>query len=171
MITISGDPKPVFESEAQNKRLARFKGGLKHAGVKLTHQRLEIFREAARSGDHPDAETICRRVRKRMPTVSLDTVYRTLWLLVDFGLIATLGPYRGRVRFEANTDPHHHFVCVKCGLTRDFTCKAFDRLNVPDAVKALGKVDMARVEVRGVCSRCSKPSNPNPRARRTKEEQ
>ena len=56
------------------------------AGVKLTHQRMEVFREVALSGDHPDAETIYRRVRARIPTVSLDTVYRALWLLAELGL-------------------------------------------------------------------------------------
>ena len=49
-----------------------FKEGLRRSGVKLTHQRLEIFREVVKSSDHPDVETIYKGVRKRVPTVSLD---------------------------------------------------------------------------------------------------
>jgi Fe2+ or Zn2+ uptake regulation protein len=109
-------------------RMAHFERACREAGAKLTHQRLEIFREVAKTGDHPDAETIHRRVRDRMPTVSLDTIYRTLWLLVDLGIVQTLGAGRERARFDANLDQHHHFVCVKCGLTRDFYSKEFDGL-------------------------------------------
>ena len=58
--------------------IERCKEVLKAAGVRVTHQRLEIFREVASSTAHPDAETVFRGVRDRLPTVSLDTVYRTL---------------------------------------------------------------------------------------------
>jgi Fur family peroxide stress response transcriptional regulator len=136
-------------------QMALLKDGFRRAGVKLTHQRLEIFREVVKSGDHPDAETIFNGVRERVPTVSLDTVYRTLWLLADLGLITTLGPSRDRVRFDANVTPHHHFVCSKCGMTRDFSCEKFDRLKVPDAVHTFGGVKRIQVEVTGICLRCA----------------
>lgn len=141
--------------ENLKQRMDRFKQALKRAGVKLTHQRLEIFREVAKSGDHPDAEMIYKGVRERVPPVSLDTVYRTLWLLLDLGLINTLGP-RDRVRFDANTSSHAHFICKKCGMTRDFNCGEFDRHKVPDAVKILGKVETTHLELKGICRRCSK---------------
>jgi Fur family transcriptional regulator, peroxide stress response regulator len=63
----------------------------RNSGVRLTDQRLEIFREVAASLDHPDAEAVFRAVQPRVPTVSLDTVYRTLWLLTDLGIVTTLG--------------------------------------------------------------------------------
>src|SRR5450759_5702430 len=91
-------------------RLERFKGAAKQAGVKLTHQRLEVFRELASSLEHPDAETLLHGVQARLPTLSLDTVYRTLWMLNNLGLIRTLGPRRDSVRFDANLAPHHHYV-------------------------------------------------------------
>ena len=72
-------------------RLGYLREGLKRSGVKLTHQRLEILAELARSVDHPDAETIFRGVRERVAPISLDTVYRTLWLLHDLGLVTVLG--------------------------------------------------------------------------------
>ena len=140
-------------------RLEHLKTASRRAGVKLTHQRLEIFREVARSVEHPDAEAVFRGVRRRMPTVSLDTVYRTLWLLNDLGLITTLGPRRESVRFDANLQQHHHYVCVRCGLTRDLESADLNALRVPEAVKGFGSVVATHVEVRGICERCRKKND------------
>jgi len=159
-----------FRPKELQQRMNQLKEGLRRSGTKLTHQRLEIFREVAKSSDHPDAETIYRGVRRRVPAVSLDTVYRTLWLLLDLGLITTLGPPRERVRFDANMNSHHHFICTRCGVAYDFYSDEFDQLEIPDAVKALGSVEKAQVEVRGICLRCSKKTHPKHCAWRKKEE-
>ncbi len=137
-------------------RINRFKAAVKEAGVKLTHQRLEIYREIASSLEHPDAETVYRAVKLRMPTVSRDTVYRTLWKLQELGLITTLGARRTSVRFDANLDPHHHYVCIRCGLTRDFESASFSALRVPVTVEELGSVAGTHVEVRGLCRACQR---------------
>lgn len=138
------------------RRLLRFRHAAVRAGVKLTHQRLEIFREVASSLEHPAVDAVFRAVRARIPTVSLDTVYRTLWMLEELGLVTTLGPRRGTVRFDANLGPHHHFVCIRCGLTRDFESAAFDALRVPGGARKYGDVLGARVELRGICRACAR---------------
>ena len=137
------------------RRVAQFKAIAKERGVKLTHQRLEIFREVASSLEHPDAETVFRAVRSRMPTVSLDTVYRTLWLLSDLGLVSTLGAPRESVRFDGNPRKHHHYVCVRCGLTRDFESAELHALRLPDTVEAFGSVLSTHIEVHGICEACA----------------
>lgn len=137
-------------------RVKQFRDGLKRAGVKATHQRMVIFQEIAKSSDHPDAETIYKAVRRSVPTVSLDTVYRTLWLLVDLGLVETLSPPRYKTRFDANLSAHHHFVCMRCGTTRDFRSDDFDRLRLPRSVNAMGSVDKVQVEAKGLCPKCLK---------------
>jgi Fur family peroxide stress response transcriptional regulator len=141
---------------AAGRRLEQFKAVCKKAGVKLTHQRLEIFREIAASTEHPDAETVFRGVRARVPTVSLDTVYRTLWLLDGLGLITTLGPRRESVRFDPNLEHHHHYVCVQCGLAKDFESAELNVLAIPASVKKFGSVMATHVEVRGLCGACAK---------------
>ena len=133
----------------------------KEAGVKLTHQRLENFRELVATEGHPDAESLFRAVQVRVPTVSLDTVYRTLWMLHDRRLVATLGPKRDGIRFDANLDKHHHYVCVRCGLVRDFESEELDSLRVPRVVKDIGGILDARVEVRGVCASCQQGQEPS----------
>ena len=137
------------------RRMKRFEEVCRNSGMKLTHQRLEIFREVAQTGDHPDAEKIYQGVRKRMPTMSLDTVYRTIWMLKDLGLLTTPGTSRERTRFDANLSNHHHFVCVGCGLMHDFYSDEFDELRLPDSVKAIGHVETTQVEVKGVCLKCT----------------
>ena len=144
------------EDHEVERRIEQFKAASKEAGIKLTHQRLEIFREVAASLEHPDAETVFRAVQARMPTVSLDTVYRTLWLLNDLGLVTTLGPRRESVRFDANLVHHHHYICVRCGLARDFESVDLNALRIPDAVKGFGSVVATHVEVRGICESCTK---------------
>jgi len=145
-----------MESKQLNIRLEHLKAVCQKAGMRVTHQRLEIFREVAMTEKHPNAEQVFRGVRNRLPTVSLDTVYRTLWMLVDLGLITTMNPGRRRARFDANLDQHHHFVCTRCGYTRDFYSEAFNTLSLPETVEALGDAHQTQVEVRGLCHECRK---------------
>ena len=142
------------ETQELEQRIQNFEKVCRESGVKLTHQRLEIFREVAESGDHPDAEMVHLSVRKRLPMVSLDTVYRTLWLLKDLGLIATLGTHYSRTRFDANLDRHHHFHCIRCGLTIDFYSDEYDDFRFPESLKSIGTLETAQVEVLGVCNKC-----------------
>ena len=136
------------------KRMKHFEVVCRNEGIKLTHQRLEIFREVAQTEDHPDADRVYTGVRDRLPTVSLDTVYRTLWMLNDLGLIVTLGTSGKRTRFDANLTSHHHFVCNQCGFTRDFYSDDLNKISLPDTVGSLGEIQGTHVEVRGVCREC-----------------
>jgi Fur family peroxide stress response transcriptional regulator len=149
------------EPDPTEQRLERLRTAAREAGLKLTPQRLEVFREIAGSQEHPDAETVFRAVQERMPTVSLDTVYRTLWALHDLGLVTTLGPQQSGVRFDANLERHHHFSCVRCGLVRDFESPKLDDLPLPAGLRSLGSVLNAHVEVRGLCTRCESQRKTN----------
>ena len=149
-----------IKQEELEQRLKHFETVCRGAGIKLTHQRLEIFREVAQTGDHPDADQVFQRVRKRISTVSLDTVYRTLWMLNDLGLVTTLGSSRERTRFDANLNSHHHFVCGLCGYTRDFYSTELDKITLPDSVDSLGEIEATHVEVRGICQNCVQKDTP-----------
>jgi Fur family transcriptional regulator, peroxide stress response regulator len=157
------------DKQEVDRRMGRFNKACRDSGAKLTHQRMEIFREVAQTGEHPDVEKVYRGVRERIPTISLDTVYRTLWWLKDLGLVATLGSSRERARFDANLDRHHHFVCNRCGLTRDFYSQKLDKLNITESVQAIGTVETTQVEVKGVCLDCAekerKPNQENQKGR------
>jgi len=140
-----------------------FRRTLLGAGVRLTPQRLEIYRRAAATTDHPDIETIHRQVRKRMPGVSLDTVYRAMALFADLGLISTVRPLGHHIRFDANISPHHHFICTHCGAALDFEDRELDNLRIPQAASALGRVASRHVELRGLCAACAAGATRSPR--------
>ena len=142
-------PKPDLKH-----RMADFEARCRRAGIRMTPQRVEIYRELARTEAHPDTETVFKRVRKRMPTVSLDTVYRTLCVLEERGIISRVDALCNRARYDANSDTHHHFVCKQCGLVRDFYSEAADRFDPPAELRRWGKVDSVHVQVRGTCARC-----------------
>ena len=147
------------KGEEIEQRVERFRAAARAAGVKLTHQRLMIFEAVASSLEHPSAEAVHRAVQATVPTVSLDTVYRTLWLLTDLGLLNTLGVRQESMRFDANVERHHHYVCSRCGLVRDFESDDLDALKIPRTVERFGQVVSTHVEVRGVCERCAKKSS------------
>ncbi len=137
------------------KMLERFEAAIRRAGIKLTPQRIAIYREVARATDHPDFKTVSRKVRRTLPSVSLDTIYRALGLFADLGLVTAVRPQGYHVRFDANTSPHHHFVCIRCGATLDFEHREFDTLRIPGAASALGRVESRHVELRGLCASCA----------------
>lgn len=141
--------------EEIERRMKNFREVCKEKGLKITNQRIEIFSEIAQTEEHPDVETIYNRVIKRMPATSLDTVYRTLWIFSDIGLITPLGPKKERFRFDANMNQHHHFVCTECGFIRDFYEESFNHLNKPDVVDQFGFVKSSHIEFRGLCHRCA----------------
>lgn len=143
-------------------RMRTFLHACRKAGARLTRQRMEIFRELAASDAHPDAECIHARVRRLLPAISLDTVYRTLWWLTDLGLVTVLSPTQDRTRFDANLGRHHHFVCTRCGLTRDFICEALDNLALPEAVADIGSIQRTQVELKGICHACAAKEQARP---------
>lgn len=127
---------------------------LRASGLRLTHQRLEVVRELAGSDDHPDAERIYRAVRQRIPTISLDTVYRTLATLSDLGLVKRVALTPGPARYDADTSGHHHFVCTRCGLIRDVEDEELDAVRAPRGTASLGSVESVEVQLRGICTAC-----------------
>ena len=135
-------------------RVQAFREMFRHQGLRITPQRTEVFREVARTDEHPDAYVILKRVCRRISNISLDTVYRILYLLEDQGLISRVQISSDRQRFDGNTDKHHHFVCTECGFVRDFQCEAFDSLTAPDEARRFGAPKTVHVAVRGVCEAC-----------------
>jgi Fur family transcriptional regulator, peroxide stress response regulator len=142
-------------------RLKNFVETCRQNGLKVTHQRTEVFRELAASEEHPDAETIYQQVRQRLPALSRDTVYRILADLETLGLVHKAEILFHRGRYDANTDRHHHFVCTQCGLVRDFYCKHLDELPLPKSLGTVGSVQSTHVQVRGICSACATKPSPD----------
>jgi len=141
-----------MESTAQN--LKHFESACRKAGLKLTPQRLETYRALLLSQDHPTAEALHRRLRETLPTVSLDTVYRTLATLANHGLISRVETRESLARFEATGVPHHHLICRCCGQIMDFQWSVIDEASLPDEIRTWGRIDQKSVVVYGTCQSC-----------------
>ncbi|HXR54424.1 MAG TPA: Fur family transcriptional regulator [Acidimicrobiales bacterium] len=123
-------------------------------GRKVTAQRQCIFRALQGNVTHPSAEAVYEAVRSEMGTISLKTVYQTLYELAELGEVATLDLGTGAVRFDPNVeDQHHHLVCRNCGKVRDLHVD-FEGLEVPSAAAQGYAVSSAEVVFRGLCEDC-----------------
>ena len=136
------------------RRVTAMGTALRDAGLRLTHQRLEVVREIASTDEHPDVEAIYRGVSTRLPTISLDTVYRTLAVLTEQGLVSRVNATVGPARYDANIERHHHFVCTRCGSVRDVADPALDAIRAPEQTATLGVVEAVEVYLKGVCTSC-----------------
>ena len=89
-------------------------------GFKVTTQRLAICKFILSRKDHPTAERIYQELREEYPTISLGTIYKTLHLLEELGLIQELGFNEGSVRYDPDMELHVNMVCSKCGKISDY---------------------------------------------------
>lgn len=143
--------------ELLQEQLHSFEAACREAGLKVTHQRLEVYRELLMAVDHPTAEVLHHRLRGRLPTISLDTVYRTLATLAKYGLINKVETAESLSRFEAGRIPHHHLICRECGEIVDFRWSLIDEAAIPKEISGWGKIDHKSVVIYGVCARCQRP--------------
>ncbi|WP_051261485.1 Fur family transcriptional regulator [Desulfovibrio inopinatus] len=123
-------------------------------GLRLTHQRMVILEEIVKAEDHPSADVVYRRVREKIPTISLDTVYRTLATFCDLGLICKVSSTDDSARYEPMLFPHHHIICKKCGDIRDIEWSQFDDLNFPEEAVKWGRITGSAAVLRGICRQC-----------------
>jgi Fe2+ or Zn2+ uptake regulation protein len=128
---------------------------LKDAGLKLTPQRMAIVRELAGDCTHPTAQELFERLRSTFPTMSFATVYNTLDSLAELGLVSSLR-LGSAVRFDPNTELHHHAVCDACGAVVDLPAGPLSPA-LKKTVEAASGFDVRSEErtYRGLCSRCS----------------
>jgi Fur family peroxide stress response transcriptional regulator len=126
------------------------KGRRGGADFTLTPQRLAVMEHLKDNKEHPSAEEIYRAVRRRFPTMSFATVYNTLELLKERGMVTELALEARRKRFDPDTRPHHHLICTGCRRIVDVHTDY-----MPDIGDAEGfEITGARIEFYGLCPRC-----------------
>lgn len=127
---------------------------LRKNGYKATTQRIAICRFALHSRDHPTAQRIYNEVRKMHPTVSLATVYKTLQILTEHGLIQELDLPQSQARFDSCVEPHINLVCLQCGNIQDFNDKTAQEMVERVTTKAQFARTGQRLDIYGVCKTC-----------------
>ncbi len=120
-------------------------------GLRLTEQRRVIARILSEAEDHPDVEELHRRASGVDRNISLATVYRTVKLFEEAGIIERHDFRDGRSRFEEATDDHHdHLIDVRTGDVIEFVNEEIERLQVEIAKKLGYKLVDHRLELYGV---------------------
>ena len=89
-------------------------------GYKATTQRLAIYNFLISREDHPSADQIYQALKNDYPTISLGTIYKTLDLLEELGLVQKLGFSEDRVRYDPDMELHINMICTKCGKINDY---------------------------------------------------
>ena len=128
---------------------------LRARGGRVTPQRLAIARVVREQQGHVTAEDVFGQVSERMPGVSLPTVYATLELLEQLGLVRRVPAASGAILFDPRTDEHDHLICRRCGAVADLETQT-DRSQVFTAATKIGfHPDEAQVVVTGLCADCA----------------
>lgn len=126
------------------------------ATIKYSRQREAIKEFLMTRKDHPTAETVYFNVRKIYPNISLGTVYRNLTLLSEMGEIQKLHLKDGIDHFDADTSPHNHFLCTKCGAVLDIDYSAGEDPDMDQKANACfdGIVTGHITYFQGICPAC-----------------
>jgi Fur family peroxide stress response transcriptional regulator len=135
-------------------KMIEFHDLCRKAGLKMTPQRLAVYKALIRTDIHPTTEEIYQEVRKEMPNVSLDTVNRTLLTLAEIGAAFIVEGTGQARRFDGGMEDHQHFRCIKCGRIIDFHYEPYDNIETPSSI---GRCRVLRKTVyfEGYCEACN----------------
>lgn len=135
-------------------KLEQFKETCKSHQIKLTPQRLLIYEELMSTDEHPSTDMLYQKVRTIFPTISFDTVNRTLLTFHELGLAEIVGGTGNSKRFDGDTTKHHHFQCLKCKKMFDVDYEPYNRLEVPQELQERFQVLKVNVHLEGYCEQC-----------------
>jgi Fur family ferric uptake transcriptional regulator len=119
----------------------------------MTKQKRMILTELQAVDTHPSADAVYEMVRRKMPKISMGTVYRNLEQMVKDGLILKLDGGMQK-RYDGNTNPHHHFRCLNCGEMIDLPLRPMD--DIRNMIQTLRELDIRSYELEftGYCPKC-----------------
>ena len=122
--------------------------------LKLTPQRIAVYKYLQSTKEHPSAEVIYKALQPTYPTMSLATVYKALKTLVEVELIIELNVGEGNFRYDGNMCSHPHIQCVNCGIVDDIEGICFS--NVNEEVKQYTNYEVLanKVYFYGLCENC-----------------
>jgi Fur family peroxide stress response transcriptional regulator len=140
---------------------AQFNDLCRKHSLAATHQRRVIYETVMSLDGHPSPELIYEAVRKKIPSISLATVYKNVRTFLDSGMLRAVSLHHGSLRVEPNESEHYHLVCTRC---RQITDIGLDSLPLPPArmKQRLPRgfhVTRISIDVLGVCAACAVKEN------------
>jgi Fe2+ or Zn2+ uptake regulation protein len=127
-----------------------------HAGLAVTHQRQVIYEVLTAVDGHPSPEEVYARVKRRIPSISLATVYKNIHLFIESGIFHQVSLHHGSMRVETNHTPHHHLVCTGCKSISDIDPELLGLSNVEHRLPDGFLLQRLSVDVLGLCENCQK---------------
>ncbi|MBC8378929.1 MAG: transcriptional repressor [Planctomycetes bacterium] len=140
-------------------KLSEFECICRNNSLKVTPQRIAVYKALISMDTHPTAEQVYQMVRDEISNISLDTVNRTLHTLSGIGAAFIVEGTGQPRRFDGGLEDHQHFLCIKCGEVIDFHHEPFDNIDIPDKLKGRFKVLRKTVYLEGLCGMCSHIEN------------
>ena len=147
-----------MQKEKWEETLENFRLVCRKHNLKITPQRIAIFKRLLNLHDHPTADDVFQMMKGDYSNISYDTVNRTLLSFAEIGLVDIVKSRGGSRRFDPNTDNHHHLHCVKCGKIIDFHSEVCDKLKIPKAIEDQFTILSKRVVLSGICKKCGQKS-------------
>ncbi len=124
---------------------------LRSFGISITQPRIAIMRYLMTNHIHPTVENVYNALKDDLPKLSLNTVYNTIKIFSDFGAITFLTINDKNINIEANTTPHGHLLCLRCGKTIDLPLFGIK----PNTKTLCGhQINEIHQYYKGVCSDC-----------------
>ena len=118
-----------------------------------THQRRVIYDTVMSLHGHPSPELIYGKVRKKIPSISLATVYKNVHTFLESGMLREVSMHHGSLRVEPNEREHHHLVCIRCKEITDLDSESL-ALRIKQRPRGF-RVTRITVDVLGVCAACA----------------
>lgn len=147
---------PRLTDALKQRRLEEFRQRCLENGVPFTRQRRIILEAVLDLDTHPTADAVYSSASVCRAGISRATVYRTLENLVRLGAITKTCHTGGKIRYDRRTEIHHHMICLRCDAVEDINDAKLDAVSIPDTSAFGFDVKDFRVQLRGLCRRCSK---------------
>jgi Fe2+ or Zn2+ uptake regulation protein len=129
--------------------------------LRMTHQREIILNELKRCESHPTADELYVRIKKKLPRISLATVYRNLEILSGAGMIGKIEITGRQKRFDPEVRPHHHVYCIHCHRVDNIDLALVDLEAIIPKQSGGYDIDGCRLEFFGVCPACRQKLDPD----------
>jgi len=126
--------------------------------IKPSYQRIKIYEFILNNNIHPTVDTIYKKLSEEIPTLSKTTVYNTLKLFEENKLIRSVTIEENEIRYDAHTQIHGHFKCIKCGKIFDFNYN-YDALKYKDLNDF--EIMQPDLQLKGICKSCRKKNKLN----------
>jgi Fur family peroxide stress response transcriptional regulator len=123
-------------------------------GLTATHQRQVLYEVMQTMPGHPSPEEVYARVKKRIPAISLATVYKNIHLFVERGVLKEVSMHHGSLRVELNSHTHHHMVCSQCKTIIDIEEKDLGVLPALQQLPGGFQAERYAIDVIGTCAAC-----------------